>query len=147
MRLAARILVWVIIAAGLECILVARPALTQSPRTNSSAMVQMQKEGGTYVVPVLINKVITLKFVVDSGAADVIVPADVVLTLLRTGTIDKSDFVRAQTYKLADGTDVPSMQFRLRFLKVGELTAENVVAGITPTERQFVTWAEFSWAL
>ena len=38
----------------------------------------MQIEGGTYVVPVLINDAITLDFVVDSGAADVSIPADVV---------------------------------------------------------------------
>jgi hypothetical protein len=150
MRLASQTLA-VIIAVGLECILVPRPALTQSPKATSSR-VQMQNEGGTYVVPVLINKVITLKFVVDSGAADVAVPADVVLTLLRSGTIDESDFVGAQTYKLADGTAVPSVQFRLRSLKVGEVTAENVLAGITPTEGSLLLGQSFlgrfkSWAI
>jgi tetratricopeptide (TPR) repeat protein len=49
--------------------------------------VPMIPEGGTFVVPVRINDQITLKFVIDSGAADVSVPADVVMTLLRTGTI------------------------------------------------------------
>ncbi len=34
-----------------------------------------------FVVPVLINNSITLNFVVDSGAADVRIPAVVVLTL------------------------------------------------------------------
>jgi hypothetical protein len=44
------------------------------------------------VVPVLINDAITLDFVVDSGAADVSIPADVVSTLIRTKTIGPSDF-------------------------------------------------------
>lgn len=46
-------------------------------------LVPLQRKGGTFVVPILINKRITLDFVVDSGAADVSIPADVVLTLIR----------------------------------------------------------------
>ena len=45
----------------------------------------LKKEGGTFVVPVEINGAITLDFTVDSGAADVSVPADVFSTLARTG--------------------------------------------------------------
>ena len=75
--------------------------------------------GGIYDVPVLINGAITLDFVVDSGASDVSVPADVVSTLNRTGTIRPSDFVGQQTYVLGDGTEVPSDIFTIRSLKVG----------------------------
>jgi hypothetical protein len=32
----------------------------------------MKKEGGTYVVPVLINNAITLDFIVDSGASSLL---------------------------------------------------------------------------
>ena len=53
--------------------------------------VPMRMEGGIYVVPVLINNAITLDFVIDSGASDVSVPADVVSTLIRTKTIERSD--------------------------------------------------------
>jgi hypothetical protein len=44
-------------------------------------------------VPVLINNAITLNFVVDSGASDVSIPADVVMTLVRTGTLKEADFI------------------------------------------------------
>jgi len=37
------------------------------------------------MVPVKINGAVTLNFVIDSGLADVSVPADVVLSLIRTG--------------------------------------------------------------
>ena len=43
--------------------------------------VPLVKEGGVYTVPVRINDVLTLDFVIDSGAAEVMVPADVALTL------------------------------------------------------------------
>jgi TPR repeat protein len=38
--------------------------------------VPMRLQGGTFVVPVLINNAITLNFVLDSGAADVSIPVD-----------------------------------------------------------------------
>jgi len=57
-------------------------------------------------VPVLINGAITLSFTIGSGATDVSIPADVVLTLLRTGTLSSVDFLRIQTYKLADGSTI-----------------------------------------
>jgi TPR repeat protein len=75
--------------------------------------VPMQPEGGVYVVPVLINNVITLSFVVDSGAADVSIPADVVSTLMRMGTLKASDFLGQRTYVLADGSKLPSQTFRI----------------------------------
>jgi hypothetical protein len=58
----------------------------------------VQKEGGTFTVPVTINNTITLNFVLDSGAADVSLPADVVLTLMRTGTLNAADFQGEKKY-------------------------------------------------
>ena len=54
--------------------------------TISRVEAPLRKEGGTFVAPVLINGAITLDFTVDSGAADVSVPADVFSTMQRTGT-------------------------------------------------------------
>ncbi len=88
--------------------------------------VPMQRRGGMYVVPVLINDAITLDFIVDSGAADVRIPADVVMTLMRTGSLTASDFLGQKTYVLADGSTVPSQTFRIRSLKVGNKVLENV---------------------
>ena len=92
----------------------------------SETSVPMRIEGGTYVVPVLINDAITLDFVVDSGAADVSIPADVVSTLMRTKTLKETDFLGEQTYVLADGSKVPSQTFVIRSLKVGNKVLENV---------------------
>ena len=92
----------------------------------SETSVPMQPEGGIYVVPVLINGAITLDFVVDSGAADVSIPADVVSTLMRTKTLKETDFLGEQTYVLADGSKAPSQTFVIRSLKVGNIVLENV---------------------
>ncbi|MSP30460.1 MAG: hypothetical protein EXR09_08470 [Acetobacteraceae bacterium] len=88
------------------------------------------KDGGTVKVPVLVNEIITVHFIVDSGASDVSVPADVVRTLVRTGTITDGDFVGEQTYVLADGSKVKSKTFRIRSLKVGDHVLQNVMGSV-----------------
>jgi len=101
-------------------------AATGSP----TAEVPVQLNGGTFTVPVLINGAITLNFMIDSGSSDVSIPADVVLTLIRAGTIAKDDFLGTQTYTLADGTTVPSQTFRIHSLKVGDVVVENATGSV-----------------
>ncbi len=84
-----------------------------------------------YVVPtVRINEAITLDFIVDSGASDVLIPADVAMTLARTGTIAPGDFIGDREYRVADGSTLKSERFILRELKVGNRVLSNVVASI-----------------
>ncbi|HEV2562354.1 MAG TPA: retroviral-like aspartic protease family protein [Rhizomicrobium sp.] len=99
-----------------------------------SSSVPMRNVGGIYVVPVGINDALSINFVVDSGASDVSVPADVVLTLIRTNTLSLSDFIGSQTYTLADGSTAPSKTFRIRSLKVGNIVLENVLGSVGDVE-------------
>jgi predicted aspartyl protease len=101
----------------------------QSP-TSGAGRVKMVESGGIYHVPVVINGALKLDFIVDSGASDVSIPADVVLTLMRTGTIKRSDFIGTEKYRLADGSAVESRTFIIRSLKVGDRTATDVRASI-----------------
>jgi clan AA aspartic protease (TIGR02281 family) len=114
--------------------------------------VPMQIEGGIYVVRVLINNAIALDFVVDSGAADVSIPADVAMTLMRTGTLKKSDFLGEKTYLLADGSTVPSQTFSIRSLKVGSKVLENVTGSIASVKGSLLLGQSFlsrfkSWSV
>jgi predicted aspartyl protease len=108
------------------------PSLSPPTGASGETVVQLVSEGGTFRVPVAINGQLTLKFTVDSGAADVSIPADVVMTLVRTGTISDADFLGKQTYTLADGSTIPSQRFVIRSLKVGDKTLENVIGSIAP---------------
>jgi len=74
--------------------------------------------------------VITLNFILDTGASEVNIPADVALTLYRAGTIQDADFLPGQTYKLADGSTVKSSRFILKSLKIGKSRVTNVPASI-----------------
>lgn len=126
--------VGVFIAAALGAIWITFPIVhrisSSSMKQSPSLDVRLEKKGGVLVVPVRINDAINLNFIVDSGASDVSFPADVVLTLLRTGTLSEDDFLGKRDYTLADGTTVPSTIFRVRSLKVGNRVLKNVTGSV-----------------
>jgi formylglycine-generating enzyme required for sulfatase activity len=99
-----------------------------------SVEIPLEKKGGVYVLPVRINGVLTLNFIVDSGAAEVCIPADVVLTLVRSGTIADSDFLPGQDFTLADGTVLRSPRFIIRELELGGKRITNVSALVVPVQ-------------
>ncbi len=131
------------------------PGVPSSPPPAASSgptLVPLVEDGGTFAVPVTINGQLTLKFVVDSGASDVSIPADVVMVLLRTETITEADFLGKQTYRLADGSTLPSQQFTIRSLKIGDRVLENVIGSIAPVSGSLLLGQSFlsrfrSWSI
>jgi predicted aspartyl protease len=114
--------------------------------------ISLRQQGGTLMVPVLLNNALTLDFIIDSGAADVSVPIDVVMTLYRTGTVRDTDFLGSKTYQLADGSTVPSTTFRIRSLKVGDREVQNVAASISNVKGTLLLGQSFlnrfkSWSI
>jgi hypothetical protein len=112
----------------------------------------LHNQNGVLLVPVLINNKIPLDFVLDSGATDVSVPADVVLTLMRTGTLTEADFTGTTTYVLADGSEVPSQTFRIRSLKVGAKILEDVSGSVASVKGTLLLGQSFlsrfkSWSI
>lgn len=94
--------------------------------------IPLRHEDGTFLVPVLVNDTITLDFIIDTGAGDVSIPADVFSTLVRTGTVEQSDFVDTRLYRLADGSEQRFQRFRIRSLRVGSLELRDVIASVAP---------------
>jgi len=83
-------------------------------------------------VPGVVNNVVTLNFVVDSGAADVTIPANVVATLKSAGALSDSDFTGRETRGLADGSKISAETFRIRSLSIGGWLVHDVMAAVTP---------------
>lgn len=115
-------------------------------------VVPLEPEGGVFVVPAVINEVMTLKFTVDTGAADVSIPADVVANLVSSGFIAQSDFLGEARYQLADGSTRMEKQFRIRSLKVGDLVVENLRGSVAPEKAPALLGQTFlrrlkSWSL
>lgn len=86
--------------------------------------------GGTYTIPVTINGSVRIPFIVDSGAADVVLPEDVVRVLLRSGTLDKSDLLGKARYVTADGRMHSGLRLHIRELQVGDRIARDVQASV-----------------
>jgi len=101
-----------------------------NPSLPSGEEIPLIKVGGVYALPVEINGVLTLQFILDSGAAEVNIPADVVFTLVRTGTIKDTDFLPGKTYVLADGSTLRSPRFTIRTLKIGSRHIQDVPASV-----------------
>lgn len=96
--------------------------------------VPLTREGGVYHLSVKINGKIELPFVVDTGAVEVLIPEDVALTLIRTGTISKKDFLGKAAYQMADGSIAENARLNLRSLQIGSRVLTNVAAAIGPIE-------------
>jgi aspartyl protease family protein len=103
-----------------------------SSNNNKSNVVDMvRSSSGTYEVPVVINGVLKISFIFDSGASDISISPDVALTLIRTGTVKQSDFIGTQQYKFADGSTATSNVFILHDIKIGNKLAKDVRASIS----------------
>jgi predicted aspartyl protease len=89
-----------------------------------------KNDGGVYEVSVLLNGVLSLNFIIDSGATEVMISPDVALTLLKTRTVSKADFLPGQRYAFADGSSADSPRFILRKLKIGSRVITNVPCAI-----------------
>ena len=99
--------------------------------TKNKRVIQMVlSNSGVYEVPVELNDVLKISFIYDSGASDMSISPDVALTLIRTGTITKSDFIGTQTYTFADGSTAESDVFILHEINIGGYILKNVQASI-----------------
>ncbi|MGO9018734.1 MAG: TIGR02281 family clan AA aspartic protease [Syntrophobacteraceae bacterium] len=103
-------------------------------QVSTGTEIPLEKDGGIYSLQVQINSAIRLKFIVDTGASEVTIPADVALTLIRANTIHETDFLPGKTYTLADGSKLKSMRFVIRELDIGGIKLHDVPAVIVPTK-------------
>jgi hypothetical protein len=87
-----------------------RGSPASQPRTLPSAStspdeIPIERSGDAYVVPVRINQTITLPFIIDTGAEELVIPVDVALTLMRAGALARSDFIGKARYTMANGSE------------------------------------------
>ena len=106
-------------------------AATIISETPSNTIKIIKTPSGLIEVPVVLNDVLRINFIFDSGASEVSISPDVALTLIRTGTITEKDFLLDQTYTFADGSTAKSKRFLIRKLIIGNQTLTNIEASIS----------------
>jgi len=137
-----------VIPALLGLVLMAVPAMAES----ASQMVRMEPHNGAFAVAVVLNNVLTENFIVDSGAADVSIPAEVAWTLKKLGTMTGADFLGSKIYMLADGSKVPSDTYRIASLRIGGMVMQNVTVRIAAENSDLLLGQSFlsrlkSWSM
>jgi clan AA aspartic protease (TIGR02281 family) len=98
------------------------------PRETRIPLLRMS---GGLIAPAVINNTLKLNFVVDSGASDVSIPADVFSSLVRANTITQADITGTRNYKNADGQVFQAKTFVIRSLKIGNIEAPRVRAKVS----------------
>lgn len=122
---------WTVLGPAPQALLA--PSLGVSELTADGGFyVPLKRSGGTWRVPVTLDGKITVDFVLDSGAADVSLPAVVVEALRRNGSLNTSDFVGRRKYRLADGSVQEAEIFRLSSVSVGGRNIADVIASARP---------------
>ena len=130
----------------------AAAALIGDSTSLAREIIPVEANDGAYVVPVLINGILRLKFIIDSGSADVSIPADVASTLKTLGTLSAGDLIGNKIYVLADGSRVPSETYRISSLKIGNLVMQNVTIRIAAEKSRLLLGQSFlsrlkSWSM
>jgi clan AA aspartic protease (TIGR02281 family) len=115
-------------------------------------IVAVEPHAGAFVVPVVLNDVITAKFIVDSGAADVSITEDMVSALMKSGTMTGADLLGNKTYMLADGTMLQGKMYRLASVRIGGMVMQNVTVRIAAANSSLLLGQSFlrrlkSWSM
>jgi len=92
--------------------------------------IRLIKKGGVYKIPVQLNEALTIDFIFDSGATDVLISNDIFTTLVKQGKISKADILGYEYYKIADGSTVKQLSIMLRKLQIGQIVVNNVKASV-----------------
>jgi hypothetical protein len=127
-------------------------AFILAPGNANATEVPLVAQNGVYTVPVRINDTLSVNFVVDSGASEVQIPAEVAQQLLRRGALREADFIQDRIYTLADGSRVKSERVLIRRLQLGDQVMEGVTASIggvngPPLIGQSLLYRFPSWSL
>ena len=143
----------IIIAAGAPsgAMASAQPAGVRLLR-DGKAIIALEPLNGVYVVPGVINGVMNAKFLVDTGASLVGLPAGVVKSLVDSGFIAQSDFLGERTFRIANGSTMQAQALRIRSLQVGNVVVENVEASVMPDNAPLLLGQSFltrlkSWSM
>ena len=107
------------------------PVAGEAASAGAPQIVPLEAYNGAFMVPVVLNNVLTEKFIVDSGAADVSISADVASSLKKMGAITGADLLGSKVYIMADGSRVPSEIYRIASLKIGGREVKDVTVRIT----------------
>jgi clan AA aspartic protease (TIGR02281 family) len=117
-----------------------------------SEEIKLSSTGGVYTVPVRLNDLLTVDFLIDTGAADVGLSDELAARLQSTGVMTERDFRGSERYTLADGSFVTCRLLVLRAVRIGAREVPDVKASACPGNAPLLLGQSFlkklgPWAL
>lgn len=82
-------------------------------------------------VNVIINEVLAIDFILDTGASDSSIPLYVLNTLIATKTVEVGDLLDSKKYRIANGGVVTNKRIMIRKIFIGGRMLENIPFSIT----------------
>ncbi len=95
------------------------------------SVVQLVEIGGSYKVKLSIDGV-TRYFLLDTGAADLIINSEIERELLLNGSLTRDSYMGKDSYTMADNRVVEADMVRVNNITIGDFTVNNVTVAILP---------------
>lgn len=89
--------------------------------------IKMQKEGGVYTIPCLVNG-LKLRFIFDTGASNVCISLTEATFMFKNGYLNANDIVGDGKSQIADGSLVENIHIILRQMEIGGIKFDNIDA-------------------
>ena len=93
--------------------------------------IKLLRSGGVWEVPVLINGVLKLPMIFDSGASEVFLTPQVVLTLYNAKTISNKNILNGGAFITANGVVDTSVRFSINELNIGGQIIRDIPAAVS----------------
>jgi hypothetical protein len=98
---------------------------------NSNMITPLLSSQNVYEVNVMLNNVLKLDMIFDTGAAEVYFTPDIVMTLIKTKTISEDDLLEGAYFIDANGNVNKSIRFNLKSIKIGDITLKDIPCAVS----------------
>jgi clan AA aspartic protease (TIGR02281 family) len=98
----------------------------------SQTVIRMEKKGGVYYVPCIVNG-LKLQFIFDTGADDVSISLSEAVFMIKNGYMSEDDLIGTEYYRIANGEVAEGTKIMIKELLVGDKTLYDVKASIVHT--------------
>lgn len=101
-------------------------------KINGQTVLHLNKSGGVYTVPCLVNG-LPLEFIFDTGASGVVISLIEASFMLKHGYLSEDDILGSTQHQIADGSVSEGTSIILRKLVIGDIVLYDVEASIVHT--------------
>lgn len=94
---------------------------------NAQTVIQLEKDGGVYKIPCVVNG-LKLKLIFDTGASDVCISETVAQMMLENDYLSYDDIKGTSQSQVADGRIVNNTKILIKKIQIGDIVLNNIEA-------------------